>query len=119
MQSMALLWGAMAWNEPRETDFRVKSCDRKDQRDPAWEQDEANISIHPFFSGCRCSAGFNSTLRWGNSSKERHKIDPGARKPDKRFMLRGMSDGLQHVGEFSVAHPKAQCLEVKFRQTQP
>lgn len=51
----------------------------------------------------------------GDSSKERHKIDPGARKPNKRFLLKGMSDSSLHVGDFSVTHPKAQCLEVKVR----
>lgn len=53
------------------------------------------------------------------SSKERHKIDPGARKPDKRFLLKGTSDSSLHVGDFSVAHPKDRCLEVKVRQIQP
>lgn len=117
----ALLRGAVTQNVPREIDFRAKSCNRKDRSDPVWEQaDEADIfSMHPSLSG---TVGFNSTLRWGSSgesSKERHEIDPGARKRDKRFLSKGMSDSSLHVGNFSVAYPKAQCLELKVRQIQP
>lgn len=120
----ALLRGAVTQNVPREIAFSAKSCDRKDRSDPVQEQgDEAVIfSLHLSLSGCHCAVGFSSTSRWGNSgesSKERRKIDPGARKPDKSFLLKGMSDSSLHVGDFSVAHPKAQCQEVKVRQIQP
>lgn len=115
--------GAVTQNVPEEIDFSAKSCDRKDRSDPMQEQGEKIVifSTCAFLSGRHRTVGFDSTSRWGSreeSSKEKHKIDPGARKPDKRFLLKGKSDSLLHVGDFSVTHLKAQCLEVKVRQIQ-
>lgn len=113
----------MTQNVSGDIDFSAKSCDRKDRRDPVQEQGDKIVifSMRPFLSGCHCTVGFNSTSRWGSreeSTKEKRKIDPDARKPDKRFLLKGKSDSLLHVRDFSVTHLKTQCLEVKVRQIQ-